>query len=81
MVKVSAAEPPRCLSQQWNGQNQGRTRNAALVVRREYSTNPLQTGRASDVLGGVQGSTGVLGRYWGAQIPYLLVPRGMISVG
>ena len=48
-------------------------------VQREYSTNPRLT--ASDVLLAVytQGSTGVLGRYWGAQIPFLLVPR-MITV-
>ena len=49
--------------------------NDARGRKREYSTNPRLT--ASDVLLAVytQGSTGVLGRYWGAQIPFLLVPR------
>ena len=71
---------------QWSWRSariRGGQKVAALVVRREYSTTPRSTGRVpSDVLGAIQGSTGVLGRYWalGYTIPFLLVPR-MISVG
>ena len=57
-------------------QNRGGQKFAALVVRREYSTNPRLPGRASDVLGGIQGSTtGVRARYWGTQIPFLSLSR------